>query len=54
MAFAMLVAIAVGVIVYIIAAVQTRAITAEDMSLIPKGDKIAKMLHVRPAPRHLN
>lgn len=53
MAFAMLVAIAVGVVVYIIVAVQARAITAEDMSLIPKGDRIAKMLHIRPAPKHL-
>ncbi len=46
-ALAMLAAIAVGVIVYIVAAVKTRAVTAEDMSLIPKGDKIAAVLHLK-------
>lgn len=46
-ALAMLAAIAVGVIVYIAAAVKTRAVTAEDMSLIPKGDKIAAVLHLK-------
>ena len=46
-ALAMLAAIAVGVIVYIVAAVKTRAVTAEDVSLIPKGDKIAAVLHLK-------
>ena len=36
-----------------VAAVQTRAITYDDMALIPKGEKIAKLLHIRPAPKHL-
>jgi hypothetical protein len=46
MALAMLVAIAAGVVVYVAAAVKTRAITYADMSLIPKGDRIAKALHI--------
>ncbi|HPS75840.1 MAG TPA: polysaccharide biosynthesis protein [Oscillospiraceae bacterium] len=52
MALAMLAAIAVGVVVYIIAAVATGAVTYEDMALIPKGDRIARALHIRPAPKH--
>ena len=36
--------IAIGVVVYLFAAVKFRAITREDCELLPKGDKIAKML----------
>jgi stage V sporulation protein B len=36
--------IAVGVAVYCIAVVKCKAITREDCQLLPKGDKIAKML----------
>ncbi len=52
-AVCLVVAIAAGVVVYVIAAVQTRAITYEDMTLIPKGAKLAAIMHIRPAPRHL-
>lgn len=36
-----------AVAVYLIATVALRTITAEDMKLIPKGDKLAKLLHMR-------
>ncbi len=36
----------VGVIVYVIAAVKLRAITREDCMLLPKGEKIANLLHL--------
>ena len=36
--------IAVGVLVYLIAAIKLRAITREDCLLLPKGEKIAKIL----------
>ena len=39
-------AIAVGVVVYFGAVVLFKAITAEDCKLLPKGDKIAKILHL--------
>ncbi len=35
-----------GVVVYVIAAVKLRAITREDCLLLPKGEKIAKLLHL--------
>ena len=38
--------IGVGVIVYFIAATKLRAITREDCLLLPKGEKIAKLLHL--------
>ncbi len=38
--------IVVGVVVYVIAAVKLRAITREDCLLLPKGEKIAKLLHL--------
>ncbi len=38
--------IAVGVAVYVFAAVKLRAITREDCLLLPKGEKIAKLLHL--------
>lgn len=38
--------IAVGVIVYFICVVLFKAITAEDCKLLPKGEKIAKILHL--------
>lgn len=40
-------AVVVGVIVYAVMIVVIRAITLEDMKLIPKGEKIAKILHIR-------
>ena len=42
-----LAAVAVGVVVYAVMIVALRAITLEDMKLFPKGEKIAKLLHIR-------
>ena len=38
--------IMVGVAIYVVAAVKMRAITREDCLLLPKGEKIAKLLHL--------
>jgi len=35
------------VAVYLFLIVLTRSVTAEDMKLIPKGEKLAKLLHIR-------
>lgn len=43
----MCLAIGVAVIVYGVAVIKLRAITAEDMKLIPKGEKIAQHLHMK-------
>ena len=40
------VAVATGVIVYLIMVIALRAITLEDMKMLPKGEKIAKLLHI--------
>lgn len=39
-------AMGVAVVVYMIAAISSRAITAADMELIPGGKKIARLLHM--------
>lgn len=44
---AMLCAIAAAVIVYLIMIIGSRAVTKDDMKLIPKGEKIARLLHIR-------
>lgn len=46
MALIMCVAIGAAVIVYAVAVIKLRVITTEDMKLIPKGEKIAKLLHM--------
>lgn len=46
-AVSMLAAIAVAVVVYLVLVVALRAITYEDMKLIPKGEKLARILHIR-------
>ncbi len=46
MALIMCVAIGAAVIVYAVAVIKLRVITTEDMRLIPKGEKIAKLLHM--------
>ena len=38
--------IAVGVVLYVIAAIKLKAITREDCLLLPKGEKIANLLHL--------
>lgn len=45
--FALVIAIGVAVIVYGVMTVIFRAISLEDMMLIPKGEKIAKLLHIK-------
>ncbi len=40
-------AIVVAVVVYLVMVIVTRAVTNEDMKLIPKGERIAKLLHIR-------
>lgn len=47
MAVAMMAAICVAGVTYVVLIVVLRAITYDDMSLIPKGDKLAKLLHVK-------
>ncbi len=47
MAVAMVAAIGVAVIVYLVLIIVLRAITAEDMRLIPKGEKLAKLLKIK-------
>ena len=44
---AMCLAIGIAVIVYLLMIIVTRSITAEDMKLIPKGEKIASLLRIR-------
>ena len=40
-------AIIVAVVVYLVMVIATRAVTSADMKLIPKGEKLAKLLHIR-------
>lgn len=40
-------AVCTGVVVYVVMAIALRAITLEDMKLFPKGEKLAKVLHIR-------
>ena len=47
MVAAMLVSIVVAVLVYLFAIVKTRAITMDDMRLIPKGEKLGRLLRVQ-------
>ena len=44
---ATLCAIGIAVVVYLILVLALRMITAEDLRMIPKGDKIARLLHIR-------
>ena len=46
-ALATVLAIGVGVIVYFALILLTRAISKDDLSLMPKGDKIARLLHIK-------
>ena len=46
-ALGMLLAVMVAVVVYVVSVVALRAITKEDMKLIPGGEKIARLLHIR-------
>ena len=44
---ALFAAVAVGVIVYAVLTIVTGAITINDMKLIPKGEKVAKLFHIK-------
>ena len=46
-ALAVLAAIGVAVVVYFALVLLTRAISREDLSLMPKGDKIARLLRIQ-------
>lgn len=46
-ALAAVIAIGVAVVVYAVLIVVTRAISRDDLSLMPKGEKIAKLLRIR-------
>ena len=46
-ALAMLAAIGVAVVVYLVLVIALRAITRDDMRLIPKGEKLARILHIK-------
>ena len=47
LAIPFLAGVAAGVVVYVVLIIALRAITLEDMKLIPKGEKVAKILHIR-------
>ena len=38
--------VAVGVVAYVVCVIKFKAITREDCMLLPKGEKIAKLLHL--------
>ena len=46
-ALSTLLAIGIAVVVYFILVLALRMITAEDLKMIPKGEKLAKLLHIR-------
>ena len=48
LALCMCLAIGAAVIVYLVLTVLTRAVTYEDMKLIPRGEKLARLLRIRP------
>lgn len=41
------VAIAIAVVAYVVMVVVTKSVTLKDMMLIPKGEKLAKLLHIK-------
>ena len=47
MALAMMCGVGFAVVVYVVLIIVTRAVTLEDMKLIPKGEKIAKLLRIK-------
>lgn len=47
MALCLLITIVVAVAVYLVLVVLIRALTVEDISLLPKGKKLAKLLHMK-------
>ena len=47
MTLCMCAAIFVAVAVYLVMVIATRAVTYEDMKLVPKGEKLARILHIK-------
>lgn len=47
MAICMALAVCVAVVVYLVMIIATRAITMDDMKLIPKGEKLGRLLHIK-------
>ena len=47
MTVSMAAGVAAGVIIYFAAVIRTRGVTREDMKMLPKGEKIAAVLHMR-------
>ena len=45
-AAAVAVAIGVGVVLYLVLVLALRVISREDLELMPKGEKLAKILHI--------
>ena len=43
---AMAVAILAAVVIYFVVVIASRTVTKEDMSLIPGGEKLARLLHM--------
>ena len=52
---AVLPAILLAIIVYAVSVVLCRAVTYDDVAMLPKGETIARLLHIRKAvkPRHM-
>ena len=40
-------AVLVAVVIYLVAVIQTRTITNADMKLIPGGERIGRLLHMK-------
>ena len=47
LAAALGVSIIIAIVVYVVMIVVTKSVTLEDMKLIPRGEKIAKLLHIK-------
>jgi len=47
MAAAMVVAVVIAVIIYAVLIIATKALTVDDIKLLPKGEKIAKLLKLK-------
>ncbi len=41
------VAMAIAIVIYLVMTVAFRMLTKEDMQMIPGGEKVAKLLHMR-------
>ncbi|MBQ2959628.1 MAG: polysaccharide biosynthesis protein, partial [Oscillospiraceae bacterium] len=46
-ALCMVISVMIAVVVYVVSVIAMRAITMEDLELIPGGKKLGKLLHIR-------